>query len=609
MSRLLVILVLLISTTLQAQVKEPVKDSARIYRKIQEFSEKRKFTKFLHRLIFEPVKVRRKADQTSNRNVRNRSFKSFQGKIIRKITIETFDPFGYSEVNPDNKPTQYISRVGNALHLKSKQFTIRNLLLIKRNKPFDSLIVRESERLVRSQRYVRAVTINPKRVGTTDSVDVEIRVVDAWSLVPEFSASGNRANFGVVERNFLGWGHTVDNNYEREFSTGRDAYGLRYLIPNILNTYVQTEVAYDVNLEGDYIKSAQVDRPFFSPFARWAGGVLVEQVFNQDSIPDQNNSFQWQRFRYTTSDFWGGHSLRIFRGTSEEKRTTNFVTTFRYRQVGFDERPSVTYDSINFYTAERLYLAGIGISSRQYREDKLIFNYGIVEDVPIGRVVGITLGWQEKNNTTRPYFGARGSFGRYFTWGYFSTNLEYGTFFNQNSWKNEQSAISFQANYFTLLQEFGKWKMRHFAKLSAVIGMNRQPIFGDQITISDQNGIPGFNAPWLYGTKKVVLSLQTQAYSPWNLLGFRLNPYVGCSFGLLSGSGTSVLNSRVYPKLSAGFIVSNDFLVFSNFEINFSYYPTIPNVGESVFKTNAFSNQDFGFQEFELNRPELVDYR
>lgn len=597
------------SMPVAAQVKETEKDSARMYRKIEEFSEKRRFTRFLHRLIFEPVRVRQKSDAITRNKANKRRPINYEGKIVRNINIETFDPFGYSESAGANKPTRYLSKVGNKLHLKSKRLTILNLLLIKRNKKIDSLLVRESERLIRSQRYVRAVTITPVLVGTTDSVDVNIRVIDAWSLVPEFSPSGSRATFGVVERNFFGLGHTVDNTYQKEFSTGRDAYGVKYIIPNVMNTYIRAMAGYDINLDGDYVKTLSVERPFFSPLARWAGGFTFERKFDSDTLPDRNSVFGRQRFDATATDYWGGQAFRIFKGRTEEKRTTTLVTTLRHRRVDFSESPSAVYDSIDFFSDERLYLMGVGITSRQYREDKYIFNYGIVEDVPIGRALVLTGGWQEKNSSTRAYLGARASFGRYFPWGYFSTNFEYGTFLNEFTQKAEQSAFSIQANYFTLLMETGKWKFRQFVKARLVLGMNRQPSYGDQLTINDQNGIPGFNASWFYGTSKGVLTFQTQGYSPWNLAGFRLNPYVGCSLGVLSTSGNSLFFSRVYPKLSAGFIVSNDFLVFSTFEVNFSYYPTIPNVGDDIYKTNAFSTDDFGFQNYDLNMPMLVDYR
>jgi hypothetical protein len=106
-----------------------------------------------------------------------------------------------------------------------------------------------------------------------------------------------------------------------------------------------------------------------------------------------------------------------------------------------------------------------------------------------------------------------------------------------------------------------------------------------------------------------MLTLQTQAYSPWDLWGFRLNPYFNYSIAMLSKADQGLNDSKAYSKIGIGFIVNNDFLVFSSFQISLSYYPSIPNVGENVFKTNSFETTDFGFQDFELAKPRTVIFK
>ncbi len=601
-------LMLCVSQAAFSQVIETEKDSARMYKKIEEFSKKRGFTKFIHGLIFEPIKTKKQIAKAAPKKVRKKNLKKFEGKVIRNINIETFDPFNIEEDSDPDKPVRTISKIGNSLHLKSKKLTILNLLLIKKNRLLDSLQLRESERLIRSQRYVRSVNITPVLVEKTDSVDINIRVLDAWSLIPDFAFSGSKMTVALKERNFFGLGHTFENSYQKEYSTGEDAYSTRYTIPNIMNTYIRTTIGYRIDLDNDYEKSLSIDRPFYSPLARWAGGVYFDQRFRSDTLPDAETVYSRQFFKSNTQDYWAGHSFMIFLENNERARTTNLITTLRYLNVNYVESPATAYDTINFFSDERFYLMGLGISSRQYTEDKYIFNYGIIEDVPVGRVFAVTFGWQEKNNRERPYLGARVSLGKYYKWGYLSSNFEYGTFLNEETSETEQSAFNIQANYFTNLIESGKWKFRQFVKARMVLGMNRAPSIGDQLTINEENGIPGFNPSWFYGTKKFVFTLQTQAYSPWNFAGFRLNPYLGCSLGILANEGESFFGNRVYPQIGAGFIISNDFLVFSNFQLSFSYYPTIPNAGQNIFKTNAFSTEDFGFQNFELNKPITIGY-
>jgi hypothetical protein len=61
----------------------------------------------------------------------------------------------------------------------------------------------------------------------------------------------------------------------------------------------------------------------------------------------------------------------------------------------------VEYDPIDFYQGT------IGFVwnryTRQFVQDRYIFRNGIIEDVPIGRIFGLTFGYQYKNFEWRPY--------------------------------------------------------------------------------------------------------------------------------------------------------------------------------------------------------------
>ncbi|WP_431241638.1 hypothetical protein ACQ9BO_16705 [Flavobacterium sp. P21] len=116
----------------------------------------------------------------------------------------TLDPFGHSITDTTQMPKNWGERTGNRLHLKTKKIAIYNLLLFKRNSVYDSYKVQETERLIRSQKYVTAVRITHKLAGVaSDSVDVTIRVLDSWSTIPRFSISSNQVSVGFKEKDFL----------------------------------------------------------------------------------------------------------------------------------------------------------------------------------------------------------------------------------------------------------------------------------------------------------------------------------------------------------------------------------------------------------------------
>lgn len=273
----------------------------------------------------------------------------------------------------------------------------------------------------------------------------------------------------------------------------------------------------------------------------------------------------------------------------------------------FIETPAFEYDTVAFYRSQRHYLFSAGLSARQFVQDRYLFNYGIVEDVPVGLIIGFTAGLHQKNQRDRLYLGGRLSHGHYYDWGFLGANLEYGTYLYKKN--QEQSAWSANVNYFTPRFDVGRWKVRQFVKGEMLLGFNRVPSWGDQLRIDGQIGIDGLSADYFYGAKRWLFSAQTQTYSPWSVLGFRLNPYFDYSAGMLGTEADGFSKSKLYSRVSLGVLLSNDFLVFSHFQLSVSYYPTMPNGAQNLIKTNGFANDSFGLMDFEYGKPEVVGYQ
>ena len=225
--------------------------------------------------------------------------------------------------------------------------------------------------------------------------------------------------------------------------------------------------------------------------------------------------------------------------------------------------------------------------------------------MPIGIVYGVTGGVQIKPESRRIYLGLRLSFGDYYDWGYLSSNFEYGTFLNKSN--NEQGVITAGINYFTGLFEVGKWKFRQFVKPQVTIGTNRFPY--DSLTLKEGYGLSGFNSIALSGSSRILFTLQTQSYAPWNLIGFRFGPFVNFSMGMLSDRVTGFRTSKVYSQIGFGVLIKNENLVINTFQISISFFPLIPGIGQNVFKMNSYRTTDFGFRDFEIGKPSIITYR
>ena len=131
----------------------------------------------------------------------------------------------------------------------------------------------------------------------------------------------------------------------------------------------------------------------------------------------------------------------------------------------------------------------------------------------------------------------------------------------------------------------------------------------DSLTINDGTGLDGFNSNSLSGTKRVLLTFQTQTYSPWNIAGFRFGPYFTYGIGMIGNNQIGLKKNSLYSQLGVGLLIKNENLVFNTFQISLAFYPKIPGIGQDIFKMNAFNTNDFGLRDFEFNKPEISVFR
>lgn len=579
----------------------PDTTDAGVYKKIEAYSARRKLTSLMHELLLRPViSTETPVHEVSDVNSIS-SYNNLEGKIIRNIHVVTLDPFGFSISDTTSQPHSYLEKTGNVLHIKTQNFTIRNQLLFHKNDPFDSLKVKESERLIRSQSYINDVLITAVATQeNSDSVDVLIRANDLWSIIPDGALTTQRINLKLSDKNLGGTGHTFSYSYTQNYQNAKHAYQAYYLVPNIKNTFISTRLGYAIDENKNYNKAINIERPFFSPLTSWAGGILISQqkmpglIVKTDTVPS----------KFNTNDVWGAAAWRIFKGKTETDRVTKMILTGRVLNKKYLEIPAEQPDLGDYYTSEVFYLSGLGISSRKYVKQSYVFRFGVTEDVPVGVAYGLVGGYQLKNND-RWYWGLYHSWGNFFRWGYFGTHLEYGTFLSTA--ELSESALNLGINYFSGLFSIGRWKFRQFVKPEFTIGIDRP--FYDKLTINDGYGLNGFSSPELTGTRRLLIVIQTQSYAPWSLLGFRFGPYLNFSFGMLGDEKNGFGQSRLYPQLGIGVLIRNDYLVVKNMQISFAFYPAIPGDGNNIFKANPFRTTDFGFPDFVIGKPKVVDFQ
>jgi hypothetical protein len=595
-----------------SKAQKEKRDSTFLYQKIEKFCSKRKVTKMLYKSIFRfstptppppAVSGNKKKRVKAPAKPLHDSNRSFEGKVIRSIHIITYDPFGYDSRDTSVIPSEFFLHAGNVLHIKTMPAVIRNIIIVKKFDTFDSLRIRESERLIRNQNYVREAFISP--VLKNDSIDLYIRVYDSWSKIVTEVATPSSFTINVVEKNILGTGHQFQNNFKQNYVTGQNLYTSNYYIPNILNTHISSSIHYNIDESKNYNESFSLNRPFYSIFTSWAGGISFQQqlarvtLIGLDSLPFK------QTIKSNTQDLWLGRSWQILKGHSEDQRTTSLISSVRYLRTYFVDKPQGNFDTLHQYPNQEFYLSSIGLSKRQYKQDKYIFRYGATEDIPIGHSYSIIGGYQIKDKIYRWYIGSRAYISNYYKFGYFNLYLEYGTFVNHS--KLEEGSFSTGINYFSNIIQIGKWQLRQFIKPQFTIGFNR--LKSDNLSLSNDSGIRGFNSNALNGTQRMIFTFQLQSYSPWKFIGFRFGPYIVCSLGMLGTEKSGFHRSPLYSSFGIGVLLKNEYLILNTFQVSIAYYPFMPGAKNNDVKLNPIKTTDFGFRDFDISEPSQISFQ
>ncbi len=162
---------------------------------------------------------------------------------IDTIVVERRDIFG-----PGSGAPPLVAKLGDALHVRTTERTIRRALYLDPGMPYDSARIAEAERGLRALAVFRDVRIDTARIATGDGerFGVVVRTADGWTTKPQLeyrSTAGDVTwQVGLVEENLLGtatlfsalYGRTPDRDYlslaygNQAFLTRRSRLDLRY---------------------------------------------------------------------------------------------------------------------------------------------------------------------------------------------------------------------------------------------------------------------------------------------------------------------------------------------------------------------------------------------
>jgi outer membrane protein assembly factor BamA len=215
------------------------------------------------------------------------------------ITIRSINFTPHNVFDLTDKKTFWLHEFANYTHTITKQSVLEDDLLFHAGALFKRQELDETERLLRSRRYLREAEVRVTHYCADDnSVIVNVATWDNWSLLPtvDFSSEGGRSKsaFGFEEDNLLGSGNRLNLEYRKD--SERSGLGFAFLSPNIFGSFWNGGLAYSKNTDG---KNYQLDitRPFYRLSSAWALSFQLDRTsedVNEYDAGDEYNSFQRQ---------------------------------------------------------------------------------------------------------------------------------------------------------------------------------------------------------------------------------------------------------------------------------------------------------------------------
>jgi len=235
------------------------------------------------------------------------------GARIGAINVDThniFDP-------GDPHERHVLFRLANALHVKTKPWLIRRLLLFGPGDRVSVRLIDETERLIRMNSSVYDVEIRPVRYAA-GLVDLEVRTRDTWTLEPGLKVHREggvtSGAFSLKESNLAGTGTTL--GIARSSSVDRTGTELQLSHDHLFDGWTSASVQRAKYNDGSS-ESIGINRPFYALETTWAAGATASKFDRLDSIYQSGNNVAQYRHQQEAAELYGGWSRGLVDGWTQ----------------------------------------------------------------------------------------------------------------------------------------------------------------------------------------------------------------------------------------------------------------------------------------------------
>ncbi len=413
-----------------------------------------------------------------------------------------------SDIFDENDPQEngYFYRLANALHIQTREEVIRRQLLVKTGDEYSQDAIAETERLLRTRKYIQNAEIRPVRLEN-GALDLEVLTEDTWTLSPQVSFShkggASTGGFKLEESNLLGTGSDIRLGYQSRIERNRAFFG--YRDAQLGSSRMQLDLEAARADDGSSYRLL-LEQPFYALDVRRAGGVYIESFDQVDPLYQLGEVFD--EVRHDAKRF------EVFQGWSEGL-VGDHVSRYK---IGLG------YDAHNFDAVEGTLISPHAPADRRdvypfvawewlenhYDKTRNTDNIGRVEDRFLGTRVAARLGYAST------LLGSGDAAWLYALDAQRSVNLLGDTLMLRGGFHGRRASREPDSYR---LETAARWYHRQspgrllYAELSGAVAEQADP--DEQLTIGGDNGLRGY--PMRYQAAKAVamLTLEQRFYTDW----------------------------------------------------------------------------------------------
>jgi len=515
------------------------------------------------------------------------------------------EPFGATLYDTTKLASSWIEKTGNKLHHTSRKKHLRKLLRLNEGDVVDPYNLADNERLIRQLSYIKDAFFRVIPVkGSQILVDLQLWVKDQFSWGANMSVGSlTSTDFEIYSRNLYGLGHEFSNSFE--FDSDKDQkYGYmgKYKIKNIRKSYINAIFTYQNTYE-KAVTQVDLDRSFATYNTKYAGGFTLSKTMRSDEILNDDPIINEIPLDFNYGNIWFGRSYKVKPRKQFARRKLYLAGRISSRK--FFKRPDVGPTLNQFFHNNTLFLASLSFNQIQYYKSNLIYNFGRTEDIPYGFLTQLTLGYEDREYSHRNYLGFDFQKAIYLkkSRSYFFNRVAVGGYFNSK--KFEQGVLRAQSKFFSQIHNLGLLRFRHFGNLQYTLGIRRFP--EEFISLITDEGIRGFSKEDVIGTQKLVLNLESVAFTPYTLGGFRFAFYTFADMGFIGSNNKNILKEKFYYGVGFGIRLRNENLVFKTIQLRLAFYPKAPS-DFNQFEYQISGEERPKFNNFRVTQPTVVPF-